>query len=96
MKLSKLVLALSAGVNAFAASLSAKVVVPSLRAAGDLKQKGLNCAFNEHDKEYWRHVDSMVASREFLKSLEAKMKEVEGGRRAALFAAKRFPKERIL
>ena len=94
MKASAVLLSVSAALVTAASTLNSKVVVPSMRLASDLKEKGLNAVFNEHDREYWKRVDAVVASRKFLKELEQEVKDIEITRRRALNEHKRYQRER--
>lgn len=96
MKLSSVILTASSAVNSAAAFLSNKVVVPSLRAAGDLKAHGLKRAYDEHDKAYWKRVDALVATRQFAKDLEAEVKEKDSQRNQVLRSLRKHEKERII
>lgn len=72
------------------------MVVPALRKAANTKARALDMAYNEHDKSYWKSVDTHAAIHGQLKRIEKDMKALANDRAEAHKARIRFAKERVL
>lgn len=96
MKLSTLVLAVSALLTAAAQAIHNTVTIPSLRAGSKLKAKGLTQAFQEHDVTYWKNVDNSIAMRQLVVKADANIDTALRARDAALKAIKLHTKTKAI
>jgi sugar (pentulose or hexulose) kinase len=92
MKLSTVALTISSIIAVVADAVQSKVVTPAQRKSSALKAKGLDLAFQEHDKAYWNAVDEAVVARQYLTKVSEKIKAADKARDIASKALLKFTK----
>lgn len=95
MKLSNVALTISALITLVADAVHKNIVVPTLRKSAKLKAKGLDLAFQEHDRAYWDAVDEAVTARKFLNKAESNIKASDKAREQAHKAIRSFSKSQV-